>query len=66
MAHLIAEAVEFIDNNTERKPVCYMSNCVHPAVLESALSQKFNAENPYIKRILGLQANTSPLSPEEL
>lgn len=62
----IAETVEFIDNNTERKPVCYMSNCVHPAVLESALNQKFNAENLYIKRILGLQANTSPLSPEEL
>ena len=62
----IAEAVNFIDGNTERKPICYMSNCVHPTVLENALSQKFNAESPNIKRILGLQANTSPLSPEEL
>ena len=62
----IAEAVGFIENNTERKPICYMSNCVHPAVLESALSKEFNAKSPYIKRILGLQANTSPLSPEEL
>ena len=43
-----------------------MSNCVHPTVLESALSQEFNVDSPYIKRILGLQANTSPLSPEEL
>lgn len=62
----IAEAVGFIENNTERKPICYMSNCVHPIVLESALSKEFNAKSPYIKRILGLQANTSPLSPEEL
>jgi len=62
----IHDAIYRIDNETKIKPVCYMSNCIHPTILYEALSQPFN-QTPLVKeRFLGIQANTSPLSPEEL
>ena len=43
-----------------------MTNCVHPKVLNSGLSQEYN-DTPIVKeRFKGIQANTSELSPEEL
>lgn len=62
----IHDAIFNIDNATVRKPVCYMTNCVHPTVLRKALSFQFNQTNLVKKRFGGTQANTSPLSPEEL
>lgn len=62
----IHNAILNIDNATAQKPICYMTNCVHPTVLIKALSYSFN-ENKLVKeRFCGIQANTSPLSPEEL
>ncbi|MPM25550.1 hypothetical protein SDC9_72046 [bioreactor metagenome] len=62
----INDAIIQIDNNVVRKPVCYMTNCIHPAVLYKALCYDFN-QTPNVKqRFHGIQANTCPLSPEEL
>lgn len=62
----IHEAIRAIDNATNRKPICYMTNCVHPKVVAEALSQTYNQTNIVETRFKGIQANTSPLSPEEL
>jgi S-methylmethionine-dependent homocysteine/selenocysteine methylase len=62
----IHEAIAAIDRSTHRKPLCYMTNCVHPTVVFKALSQDYN-KTPLVKeRFKGIQANTSPLPPEEL
>jgi len=62
----IHEAICTIDDSVVRKPLCYMTNCVHPAILKEALTQPFN-QTPFVKkRFLGIQANTSPLPPEAL
>lgn len=62
----INDAIKAIDDLTQQNPVCYMVNCVHPKVLYSALSKQFNQTPLVKKRFGGIQANTSPLSPEEL
>ena len=62
----ISDAIFEIDKITHRKPVCYMTNCVHPKVLYKALSKEFNRTDIVKNRFCGIQANTSPLPPEEL
>jgi len=62
----IHEAIAFIDNVTVRSPICYMTNCVHPIVLRKALACSFNQTERVKERFRGIQANTSPLPPEEL
>lgn len=62
----IHNAIETIDKSTLQNPVCYMANCVHPTILYSVLSKEFNRTPLVKKRFGGIQANTSPLSPEEL
>lgn len=62
----ISEAIETIDRETIHPPVCYMTNCVHPRIVFSALTQKCNQTDWVQERFLGIQANTSPLSYAEL
>lgn len=62
----IADAVAYIDSATEHKPVCYMTNCVHPSIVYRAISQPFNQCELVRSRFFGVQANTSPLSYKEL
>jgi S-methylmethionine-dependent homocysteine/selenocysteine methylase len=62
----IDEAIRTIDASAEERPVCYLSNCVHPTVLHEALSQPFNATDLVRDRLWGIQANGSRLSPDEL
>ena len=62
----ISEAIETIDRETVPPPVCYMTNCVHPRIVFSALTQKCNQTDWVQERFLGIQANTSPLSYAEL
>ena len=62
----INDAISQIDNNVNRPPVCYMTNCIHPDVLYNALSYDFNQTLLVKQRFHGIQANTSALSPEEL
>jgi len=62
----ISDAIAYIDKSVHRKPICYMTNCVHPNIVYQALSEPFNQNDLVRKRFLGIQANTSSLSYEEL
>lgn len=62
----IDEAIRTIDGRVGVRPVCYMTNCVHPTVLYEALSQQCNATERVRSRFWGIQANASQLAPEEL
>jgi len=62
----IAEAIQYIDDITGNKPVCYMANCVHPTIVYKALSRDFNNIQIVKNRFRGIQANTSPLPYSEL
>ena len=62
----IDEAIRSIDESAEVRPVCYLSNCVHPTVVHEALSQPFNATDVVRDRLWGIQANGSRLTLEEL
>ena len=62
----ISQAIEYIDRLIDFKPVCYMTNCVHPRIVYEALSQPINNTPAVKERFMGIQANTSALSYEEL
>lgn len=62
----IAKAIKTIDALTEIKPLCYMTNCVHPLNLKLALQNKINGEKDILERFAGIQANASVMEPEEL
>lgn len=62
----IHQAIAAIDGDTTRKPLFYMANCVHPSIVDAALSQPFNETKLVKTRFLGIQANTSPLPYSEL
>lgn len=62
----IHDAILQIEDFVSQRPVCYMANCIHPTVLYKALSCSFNQTDLVKQRFHGIQANTSPLSPEEL
>jgi homocysteine S-methyltransferase len=55
-------AIERIDAVVENKPLFYQVNCVHPTVFRQAIDQNQTISD----RLIGLQANTSAKSPEEL
>jgi methionine synthase I (cobalamin-dependent) len=62
----IADAIEIIDAKVNPRPLCYLSNCVHPRNLKLALAVSNNQNAPHLKRFAGIQANASSLNPEEL
>lgn len=62
----IAEAIARIDNTVTRKPLCYMTNCVHPAIAAEALAQPINQTETVKTRFCGIQVNTSPLPYDQL
>lgn len=63
----ICDAIKHIDRETGmRKPLCYITNCVHPSIVYRAISQPFNRSDLVKTRFLGVQANASPLSFKEL
>ncbi|WP_434347598.1 homocysteine S-methyltransferase family protein [Myxococcus virescens] len=62
----LAEAVARIDALPDARPTAYMVNCVHPSVFREGLSHQLAASPSLGARVVGLQANTSRLSPEEL
>ena len=55
-------AVKSIDAAVDLKPLFYQVNCVHPTVFRQAIDQAQSISD----RLIGLQANTSAKSPEEL
>ena len=60
------EALSLIDALVSPPPLAYMVNCVHPNVFRSAMNHPFHSSAYVRSRILGLQANTSERTPEEL
>lgn len=62
----IHDAILQIDQCVGRKPICYMTNCVHPDILYKALCYDFNQTSLVRQRFHGIQANTSALPPEKL
>lgn len=62
----LAHAIERIDADTESPPLGYMVNCVHPSVFAVAMDRTIDQSPKIAARVMGLQANTSRLSPEEL
>lgn len=61
----LQDAIEEIDNAVDPAPVCYMVTCVHPTNFRSCVEANSRKER-ILKRLIGLQANTSAKSPEEL
>ncbi len=59
----IPEAIGHIDATVSPAPLGYLANCVHPSIMARALEHCDAASRG---RMLGLQANTSAKSPEEL
>jgi homocysteine S-methyltransferase len=60
------QAVARIDEAARPRPLFYMANCVHPHVFEAALTSEVSRAGRIHERVIGLQANTSTRSPEEL
>lgn len=58
----LVDAINTIDDKVKNPPLFYMCNCVHPSVFEKTLENNPDVTN----RLIGLQANTSAKSPEEL
>lgn len=62
----IHNAIQHIDGSTNKNPLCYITNCVHPSVLKKALMQKENSTELVRSRFCGIQANAASLAPHEL
>ncbi|WP_343252342.1 homocysteine S-methyltransferase family protein [Ligaoa zhengdingensis] len=62
----LCDAIEQIDAAADPRPLCYLTNCIHPDRLYEALCQPFNRTAAVKERFWGIQANGSPLSFDEL
>jgi len=60
------EAAARIDASAHPAPLGYMGHCVHPATFDAAMGAAFGCPGGGTGRWIGLQANASPLDPEEL
>lgn len=61
------DAIDYIDSRTvDHPPMFYQVNCVHPRNVMSALDKQPNRTKLVRERFLGLEANGSDMSPEEL
>jgi len=59
-------AIDQIDSTIQNPPFFYSVNCVHPTVFAQGLGREIEISKSVQNRLLGLQANTSSRSPEEL
>jgi len=62
----LREAIAAIDAAARPAPFCYLINCTHASVFRRALTHEANSSALVRSRVMGLLANTSALSPEEL
>ncbi len=60
------EAIYYIDRQSAPPPLFYMANCCHPTFFESAMKDIAGKNIQLLKRIIGLQANTSSRDASEL
>jgi homocysteine S-methyltransferase len=59
----LSDAMDIIDNSLSTPPMGYAVNCVHPKVFIDGMS---TLDKSHRNRIVGFQANTANLRPEEL
>jgi len=59
-------AIAAIDAAAFPRPLGYLVNCTHASVFRRAVTHEQNSSTLVRERVIGLLANTSPLSPEEL
>jgi len=59
-------AIDAIDDETRTPPASYAVNCVHTSVFATAFSAIYDRNAAAAERILGIDANTSAKTPEEL
>jgi homocysteine S-methyltransferase len=62
----LRDAIGAIDAAATPEPLAYLINCTHASVFRSAVNHPTNSSPLVRQRVVGLLANTSPLSPEEL
>lgn len=62
----LGEAVFRLDEQADPPPLLHMLNCVHWKNALSAVEAALRTSSTLLTRLSGLQANTSPLPPEEL
>lgn len=62
----IHEAIAAIDAQTSPNPLCYLSNCIHPTLLQQALEVPVNQTVLVRKRFCGIQANAAILDYDQL
>jgi S-methylmethionine-dependent homocysteine/selenocysteine methylase len=62
----LVRAMDMVDEFADPSPLFYMINCVHPEVMWEALTESERWGGPVRGRVVGLQANTSSRTPEEL
>jgi homocysteine S-methyltransferase len=62
----LSEAVACIDAAVTPRPLGYLVNCTHDSFFRKALLHESNSSPLVRERVIGLLANTAPLSPEEL
>ncbi len=55
----LIEAISHIDGRLAVPPLFYMANCCHPSFFEAALKDIAEKDMRLLKRVKGLQANTS-------
>jgi len=60
------KAVKRVDESCSPQPSFHMVNCVHPSVFQAAMEEETKSAPWLPTRLLGLQANSSARSPEEL
>lgn len=62
----VAEAIRAIDSGVGLQPAAYLANCVHPENFGRALEEGERMRPGLKERLVGVQGNTSRLSPEDL
>lgn len=62
----LSEAIARVDKSVKRAPLFYMTNCIHPSLVQEALMQPFNQTEEVNKRFWGIQGNASPLDYDQL
>jgi homocysteine S-methyltransferase len=62
----LKDAVDAIDSLATPRPLAYLINCTHASFARAALTHETNSSPLVRQRIIGLLANTAPLSPEDL
>jgi homocysteine S-methyltransferase len=60
------DAVHRIDATIQPAPLMYMVNCTHPTTFAQAMQTELKQVSDLHRRVMGLQANASSKSPEEL